>query len=239
MLSFVYCFHSKRTENLRQCLRMLFKRESCIHEVILVCNDKTEEKFEGCALYNMNLNNYEKNKMCNFGVSKASSEIIALLDSDRVLPNGYFGEVEKRMSPGLFFSCENMIQLVRPHLDEEIESSELEGNMEERCKGWEPRRKNLFSGNTTFTKQDFFNVGGMDENFAGYGFADNDMTYNVMSKGMKAIWMDGLEIHLHHEKETMEGNKMVSFEKYRKTSQKNFNRFIGKWRLEEYAKKIY
>lgn len=234
MISFVYYFHSTRTENLKQSLRMLFKREKRIGEVILVCNDRTEDKFENCSVYNMNLENYEKPKMCNFGVSKASCEIVAILDSDRVLPYGYFEAVEDRIKPRKMFSCGTLLQLVRPHSDEEIDSGNLECEMEEKSRGWELRRKNLFSGNTTFMKSDYVSLGGMDERFVGYGFADNDMTYNVMNNGTEAVWVEGSEVHLYHEKETMERNEIVGFERYRHTSQKNLNRFLRKWKLREY-----
>ena len=59
-------------------------------------------------------------------------------------------------------------------------------------------KKNLFSGNTIFYKQDYLDCGGMDESFVGYGFADNDMNLNVISKGYKAVWLNDLEIHLNH-----------------------------------------
>lgn len=240
-ISFVYYFHSRRTENLRQALGLLFKRENCIKEVVLVCNDSTEEKFENCAVYNMGLSNYEKPKMCNFGVSKTSGKVVALLDSDRVLPSGYFAEVADRMRPGLMFSCERMLNLKRPHTDEEIDSDDIEFDVETRSLGWELRRKNLFSGNTTFMKKDYLSAGGMDERFVGYGFADNDMTYNMLNRGMRAEWMNSDEIHLYHEKKTMERGEMVGFDRYRHTSQRNLCRFLRKWRLndhEDYNRKM-
>lgn len=212
---------------------MLFSREKCIGEVILVCNDRTEEKFEGCVLYNMNLTNYEKPKMCNFGVSKTSGDIVALMDSDRILPKGYFGKVEEKMNNGLFFSCDRLLTLTRPHSDKEIESNSLDCFLEFKSRGWELWRKNLFAGNTVFKRNDYLSVGGMDERFVGYGFADNDMTRNVMSKGMRSVWMNEEEIHLYHEKETMESSEIVGREKYNKTSDRNMKRFIRKWRIKD------
>lgn len=213
---------------------MLFKREECISEVILICNDETAEKFEGCRLYNMNLRNYEKPKMCNFGVSKASGEIVALLDSDRVLPEGYFSKVGRMIEPGLMFSCERLLNLSSPRSDDEIESGDYEYSEEWKSREWEVRRKNLFSGNTTFLRRDYISAGGMDERFVGYGFADNDMTYNVMNRGVETVWIEDPELHLYHEKETMEENKILGFEEYRRTSQRNLNRFLRKWGLKNY-----
>jgi len=232
MISFVYYFHSRRSENLRQSLRMLFKRERCIREVILVCNDRTDERFDNCRLYNMEMSDYRKPAMCNFGVEKASGDIVAILDSDRILPAGYFGEVSSVARRGAFYSCERMLNLTRPHTDEEIDSGNLDHHVEMKSRDCEIRRKNLFSGNTTFMKEDYLLAGGMDERFVGYGFADNDMTYNIARVGMEAVWMGGDEIHLHHEKETMEAGEIVGFDKYRNTSQRNLNRFLRKWRIK-------
>ena len=234
LISFVYYFHSRRVENLKQTLRMLFKREQNIKEVILVCNDVIEEKFENCLLFNMELCNYEKPKMCNFGISKASGSVVALLDSDRILPEGYFNEITKSIKKGDFFSCEKMLCLTRPHEDEEIESGKLDFEIEMKSKECEIRRKNLFSGNTVFFKEDYVRSGGMDERFVGYGFADNDMTLNITKKGMKPVWAEGEEIHLFHKKETMEEGKIVGFDTYKNTSQKNLNRFLRKWKIKDH-----
>jgi len=241
-ISFVYYFHSMRTDNLRQALRLLFKREKEVGEVILVCNDRTEEEFDNCLLYNMDLKNYEKPKMCNFGVNRASCEVVALLDSDRVLPPGYFTSISKRIKPGLFFSCDRLLNLDREYSDEEIERGDFSYHLEMKSRDCEIRMKNLFSGNTTFMKEDYILSGGMDDQFVGYGFADNDMTMNITSRGMKAVWSEEDEIHLYHEKQTMENNCMLNFDQFRPTIQNNLARYLRKWRMidhEEYRKKMF
>lgn len=236
MLSFVCYFHSSRIKNLKQTLRLLFKREKSIGEVILVCNDWTGEHFEGCDLYNMKMKEYNKPKMCNFGVSKASKDLVALLDSDRILPRGYFDKLNLELKRGQFASCKRMFNITSDCSDEQIETEDFEFAEEERSMTWEVRRKNLFSGNTTFFKKDYLDVGGMDESFVGYGFADNDMTINVVSKGMTPVWSDVVEYHLHHEKSVMEDGGLVGFVQYRKTSQSNLNRFLKKWKLKKMMK---
>lgn len=236
MISFVFYFHSSRINNLKQTLRLLLKREKSVGEVILVCNDRTEESFEGCDLHNMEMEEYNKPKMCNFGVSKASEDLIVLLDSDRILPSGYFDKLNLELKRGQFASCKKMLNIKSECSDEQIESEDFEFAEEERSMTWEIRRKNLFSGNTAFFKRDYLDVGGMDESFVGYGFADNDMTLNVMSKGMTPIWSDSPEYHLYHEKLVMEHGKLVDFVQYRKTSQLNLNRFLKKWKLKEMIK---
>lgn len=240
-ISFVYYFHSMRTDNLKQTLRLLFQREKCIGEVILVCNDRTEEVFENCRLYNMALAYYEKPKMCNFGVSKASCEVVALMDSDRVLPPGYFESILDRIKPGQMFSCDKLLTLDKPYSDEEINKGNFSYYVEMKSRTWEIRKKNLFSGNTTFMKEDYLSCGGMDEQFIGYGFADNDMTINVVSKGIEAVWGDEDELHLYHEKNTMENNQILVFPDFAPTSQSNLMKFLRKWKInhEEHKRKLF
>jgi hypothetical protein len=213
---------------------MLFKRESCVGEVILVCNDRTNEDFKGCHLYNMELCDYEKPKMCNFGVKMASYEMVALLDSDRILPKNYFSKQAMFIKRGEFVSCKKILELIRNSTDEEIESGNFDYNEEIKSDGWCPWKKNLFSGNTLFRKIDYENSGGMDESFVGCGFADNDMTKNIISRGFVAKWEEGPEIHLWHPKESMENKEMVGFEKRKKAAKKNLCRFLRKWHMKEY-----
>ena len=236
MISFVFYFHSSRINNLKQTLRLLLKREKSIKEVVLVCNDRTDEIFEGCNLHNMEMNEYNKPKMCNLGVSKASEDLVVLLDSDRILPRGYFDKLGLELRMGQFASCRRMFNIKYECSDEQIEAEDFEFAEEERSMTWEVRRKNLFSGNTAFFKRDYLDAGGLDESFVGYGFADNDMTLNVMNKGMTPVWSDSVEYHLYHEKSVMEDGGLVGFAKYQKTSQSNLNRFIKKWKLKELMK---
>lgn len=235
-ISVVYYFHSSRKENLKQAIRLLKKMNGeSVGEIITVCNDQTDEIFDANN-HNMHMEEYKKPVMCNFGVEKASFPLVALLDSDRVLPKGYLKKAESTIQPGKFISCKNMMNLKKDYSDEDIEAGNFEFELEERSNYWEIRKKNLFSGNTIFSKKDYMSAGGMDESFVGYGFADNDMTINIARKGFSPAWTDELEIHLFHEKTIMEGGKMVGFEQYKKTSQKNLNKFLKKWKLKEFIK---
>lgn len=216
---------------------MLASRERCKKEIILVCNDFTEEKFPGCRLINMCLSDYQKTLMCNTGVGKAKGEIVALMDSDRVMPAGYFSSIAESLRPKEFVTCEKLLKLTRSHTDEEIEKGEIEFEEDFRSKGWEIWRKNLFSGNTVFHKEDYLLSGGQDESFSGYGFADNDMTRNVMTKGFSVRWTKEEELHLFHPAEIMESGRIVDQERYLKKSKTNLCRFLKKWGdKEEYAR---
>lgn len=234
MLSFAIYFHSSRIENLKQMLRFIFSREKIKKEVVLVCNDATEQEFPGCRVINLNLSNYHKAKMCNIAVEQSSNEIVALMDSDRIMPENYFSSVATSLSRGEFVSCPRILKLVRHYSDIEIQENNFEFEEDYRSDGWEIRRKNLFSGNTVFYKKDYFTAGGMDESFLGYGFCDNDMTANIFSKGFLARWERQDELHLYHEKEVMENGKMVGSDDFRKTSEKNLHKFVRKWKPKEY-----
>lgn len=234
MISFVFYFHSGRSENLRQTLRLLFARERSIGEVILVCNDRTEESFPGCRVLNMDMGEYRKPVMCNLGVSKACGEVVALLDSDRILPPSYFTRTHRSLREGEFVSCRRMLNLIRPHADSEIDAGNLEFAEEFRSEGWDLWTKNLFSGNTLFFRRDYLAAGGMDESFVGFGFADTDMTRNVMSRGYRAVWTEVDEIHLHHPKNVFEGGVEFGRENRMKMARKNVCRFLRKWGDKEY-----
>lgn len=234
MISFVFYFHSGRAENLRQTLRLLLARERAVGEILLVCNDRTEDSFPGCRVLNMDMGEYCKPVMCNIGVSEARCEAVALLDSDRILPPSYFTRNHRSLGVGEFVSCRRMLNLVRPHADHEIESGTLEFTEEFRSEGWDLWTKNLFSGNTLFFREDYLAAGGMDESFLGFGFADTDMTRNVISKGYRAVWTGSDEIHLHHPKNVFREGEEFGREVRMEMARGNVCRFLRKWGEREY-----
>lgn len=236
MVSFVIYFHSTRVENLRQTLRFLFSRERFEKEVVLVCNDSCGERFVGCRVINLGLSDYQKPTMCNLGVREAKFDIVALLDSDRVLPDGYFAKNSRRLRRGEFMTCSRIVNLLDPRTDSQIFAEDYEFDEEFRSRTWELWRKNLFSGNTMFYKSDYLEAGGMDESFVGYGFADNDMTKNVLNRGFKGRWNDDTEVHLYHPKEAMESGRIVGVDRRRQITNQNMCKFLRKWRMKEYIR---
>ena len=234
MISFVFYFHSSRSDNLLQTLRLLERREGTGRDVVLVCNDRFGGPTAGYRLINMDMEEYKKPVMCNAGVSEAKGDIVALLDSDRIMPAGYFSSAAANLQRGQFLSCRRIMNLSRAHSDEELEGGPLEFTEEWRAEDCELWRRNLFSGNTVFHRKDYIDSGGMDESFVGYGFADTDMTMNVMSKGFSPVWSDETEIHLHHEKNVSDGGKMKGGEARKRMADSNMCRFLKKWRMREY-----
>jgi hypothetical protein len=236
MISFVIYFHSARYDNLEQTLRILGARESSEREVILVCNDRLAGAPRGCRLINMGLDDYRKPLMCNTGVKEAKGKIVALMDADRIMPAGYFSRAADAVKKGQFMSCRRIMNLLRPHSDEEIEAGDLEFAEEWRAEGCELWRRNLFSGNTVFHREDYMNSGGMDESFVGYGFADTDMTMNVISRSFQPVWSDETEVHLHHPKDIFVGGTILHGETRTRMAEANMCKFLKKWRIKEYLR---
>jgi predicted glycosyltransferase involved in capsule biosynthesis len=233
MISFIFYFSSKRLENLEQTLRFLNKNEDLKNkEIILVCNDEINKDFEipNYKIFNLNIDSYMKPKMCNFGVDKAKHDIIALLDSDRILPSRYFEKNAESLNKKEFVSTLVLHKLLEDYSDEDIELKNYEYSEEIKSKRVKFFQKNLFSGNTLFYKKDYIESGGMDESFVGYGFADNDMTMNVMLKKYFVKWNNDIELHLNHPVEFLYKNKSLEGYEFKKISRENLDKLKRKWK---------
>ena len=236
MISFIFYFSSKRLENLKQTLRFLKKRENLSNsEVILVCNDFINDKFitfdlPNYRIINLKLDSYNKPKMCNIGIKESSNDIVALLDSDRILPNNYFENNAKKLKPKQFLSTIKLFKLDKDYSDGDIDSNNFKYFEDYRSKRGTYLKKNLFSGNTLFFKKDYLDCGGMDESFVGYGFADNDMSMNIISKKYSVVWLNDIELHLNHDIEFLYKNKNINDQKeFKSISHANLDKLIEKW----------
>jgi hypothetical protein len=152
----------------------------------------------------------------NLGVDNSDEEKIIILESDRILPPGYFKNTIDSMKPGVVTSPKQMIKLSEDVDDNTIEF--LVNNVHDRkdslnythIRHHEDRsdtnkmgQKNVFSGNTAIMKSDYIKAGKMDESYIGHGWADTDMTDTVIKAGMEIQFIpDVMEIHLFHELKT-------------------------------------
>jgi hypothetical protein len=237
--SFIICFHSLRVENLLQTLRFLIKNHSEVipnSEIIIVCQDclkssKIQEienlcnGFTSKRFIQMNLVEMQLPKITNFAVMSAKFEKIIILESDRILPKGYFLNVLNLLEPKILVSTKNMIKLQEECSDEQIEKEKYKGVEEFRSENNEIGMRNIWSGNTAVCRSDFIQAGMMDENYIGYGWADLDMLNKMSKIGAKSLFLEDLEIHLWHESAT-----------YGKLDQKelfinNGIRYCNKWNL--------
>jgi predicted glycosyltransferase involved in capsule biosynthesis len=236
--SFLVPYHPNRIENLNQTIRFLTKREPELKnksELILICNTNynyLEKPFIDTLTINMNLINYSRPIMINYGASIAKHEILIILDSDRILPNNYFTKILKKIKKREVFTAKKIIKLRKEYSDESIESMEIESDKDCRSVENEMKRKNLFAGNTVIFKKDFLNIGGFDEEYIGYGFSDTDITKKAEKDGLKQIFLEDTEIHLFHEKEIMWNGKIIKDDCFKVLTAINGIRYCRKWSLK-------
>lgn len=246
--SFVIGFHTARIENLNQTLRFLKKRHSEVIqecELVLVCQDTCEEltcpskelrgdNWASKQHFNMKVECMQLPVLTNFGIEKASCDKIIVLESDRILPEGYFAEVIDQLEEGIQITTKNMIKFTRSFTDEEIATGQWKLPWNQNASYKEEHRsnineiglRNMWSGNTAFMKSDFDKSGRMDEAYKGYGWADSDMTYTMEDSGVKSVYRDELEFHLWHPSATYgDGDQKKMFIN-------NGIRFCKKWNKE-------
>lgn len=233
-LSFVIPFHSARIGNLLQTVRLLAKREAGLHgsELVLVCQDATKPisvpGFDARHI-NLGLNTYHRGRAVNTGVAAAANDIIVILDSDRVLPAGYFTTAAASLRPSTAATAARISELPSFYSDDEIDAQAWEFTKDEaRSPTAEPEMKNLFSGNTMMWRADYLRCGGFDEGYIGYGFNDNDMTLTAMRAGVRPVFHDAVELHLYHPKEFFHaGSPVASYGSVMCAI--NCMRFMDKW----------
>jgi len=236
--TFVIGFHTQRFDNLLQTLRFLrYNHESFIQncQLVTICQDEVNKeniskvKFETtntdqsgiigefnywCRYFgrwdhfDMNIEYMRLPILTNFGISKAVADKIFLLESDRILPVGYFEQIYEKLQQGYQWTSKNMWKLTHPALDDQIKNGNYEHKNEHRSNHAEIGMRSMWSGNTAFMKNDFYKAGKMDTEYKGYGWADNDMTLTMELAGIQSIFEENaLELHLWHYPATYDGNK--------------------------------
>lgn len=138
-------------------------------------------------------------KVTNFGVEKAESSLIVWLESDRILPTGYFEQVFNKIRPKEMVTTERMYRVKKMVSDEDIISGNYTWCEEWRSKTNEMLCRNMFSGNTVFWKKDFLEAGGADPAYVGYGWLDHDLTDSMTKIGVHSVYYTEIELHLWHE----------------------------------------
>lgn len=211
--SFIIYYHSQRLENLQQTLRFLKKNHSEViskSELVLMCQNNHQIDIEGFSSVNqisMNLPEMNVPLLTNEGVRLAKNEKIVVLESDRILPKGYFEEVLSELQEGVMLTTKKMKKLLAPVTDDALINEQYETYCDDRSESCEFGVKNMWSGNTACMKSDFLKVGGIDPFYIGYGWADCDMTLTMQKAGIKSIYKENYtELHLWHENQTYGSN---------------------------------
>ena len=234
-VSFIIGFHTARTDNLLQTLHFLEKWHSEVIsecELVTVCQDKAEketysqihelaESFKTFNHFDLDLPCMQLPYVTNFGIEKTKSEKLIILESDRILPEGYFSDVIDQLEEGIQITTKNMKKLQSEVANCEIGPEDLQHgyNKEDFDFKWEHRSetneigmRNMWSGNTAIMKSDFYKAGRMDEEYEGYGWADSDMTYAMEAVGVQSVYRDEIELHLWHPPATYgEGDQKQMF----------------------------
>lgn len=234
MISFVIGFSGDRIDNLNQTLRFLYRREQYLHdaEILLIAQDSYNglvSPFRDTRIINLNNQTYCRPKMLNIGAREARYENLVLMDSDRILPTNYFYRNLEDLGRKTVITTRRLFRLLAPYTDDEIESERIKSLIDFRSyriiMGW----KNLFSGNTMILRSDYLDTGGMDEEYEGYGYADNDMTMNVRHRGYNIIYRFEDEYHLYHEYQYVYRGKLVDPQLRILLSAINMMRFCRRW----------
>lgn len=209
-LSFVIHFHTRRLDNLLQTLDFLGINHADVvkkSELILICQDQCEPiqtpNFAKVTQVCMELPFMQLPRLTNEGVMRATADRVVVLESDRILPEGYFEQVLAELKPGISITTKKMRKLTAAASNDEIVAGKYDTTCDDRSTTCEFGVKNMWSGNTAFMKADFLRVGKMDETYTGYGWADCDMTLTMEHGGVQSIYKENhTELHLWHEGQT-------------------------------------
>ncbi len=236
LASFVIRYHTRRLDNLLQTLKFLNLWHNSVirqSEIILLCQDRCgniKTNFKETHNFNMELPEMMMSHQLNFGVNKAQSNIIILLDSDRILPQSYFENVLQQLQKKTMISCKKMVRITEMVSDTDIINNQFPYYEEHRTNN-DSLTRNIFSGNVAFYKEDFLEFGGADEGYIGYGWEDHDLTASMTATGVNSIFFNDTEIHLHHE--------LFSYGSFdqKKLFVKNGIRYCRKWK-KPYPKEL-
>jgi cellulose synthase/poly-beta-1,6-N-acetylglucosamine synthase-like glycosyltransferase len=231
LASFLIPFHSLRIDNVLQTIRFLKYNHNEIcqeSELLLLCNDRCgyiPTHFRKTSMICMKLPNMQKCKAVNEGVRRSESDVLIVLDSDRILPPGYFQDTIASLHPKTVISTHTTRRLKWMVKDQEIESDHLTYDVEKRSPLGDHFGMSVFSGNATLFKEDYWRAGGMDEEYIGYGFEDSDMSMRLRRAGVQVLYRDEVEIHLFHPR--------ISYgkEDQKKQFLDNGIRYCRKWKI--------
>jgi hypothetical protein len=233
--TFLITLHSSRTGNLNQMLRLLARRDPEVlpdSELLLMCQDKVDPEqiesvgFRECNICNLEWESYNRSRQVNIGVAMAKGENLAILDSDRILPAGYF---QKNLGSAAIVTTHYLHQLKHDVPDNQIHSAATVEN--HRSLANEPFHKNAFSGNTLITKSMFRKLGGMDEKYMGYGFEDADATQTALSLSIPVKYLEVHELHLCHPNNNYVNGTEIHVNQLRMYTAINGMRYFRKWGL--------
>jgi GT2 family glycosyltransferase len=165
--------------------------------------------------------------MCNTGVNAAIGENIVLLDDDRILPHNWFTKQLTLLRQGSVISAHRLYRLNFSCSDEQIDFVPKLKDFRIADMGTigdNLGAKTVFSGNAVMKKDDYLDLGSMDESFVGYGYSDTDFSYKTWKAGLKIILANDDELHLWHSLD-------INLEEFNKSNFDNALKFCKKWEI--------
>lgn len=215
-------------------------------KILLVDNVKSNIFPDGFEVYTVPRPNGKFNwaAMWEAGVTYSQRKMCWYLDSDRILPKYYLNLIHEHIKDHVIIYTSNLFQF---HKDINIEEAKKARDNwtvtkikecyqdYKDCLTFDPRfhlplyspGKNAMSGNTAFTKQTYYDSGGVDPWYEAHGaFADTDYHTQCYNLGYKFIDLKELELHLNHDK--LEENPL-SFKELGVLGLNNMVRYCRKW----------
>lgn len=207
LCSILIPFHTNRIDNLLQTIRFLERNDPEVashSELLLLCHDKCGDidtrLFPVSRVINIESMEMDKPAQLNRGAKEASSDLLLFLDSDRILPPGYFRKAMNQVGPGKLVTTDTILNLDDMYTDERIASGDFTYSVEMKSRTAAMYARCAFSGHALMTKDDYWKAGGMDVAYVGYGFEDTDMMLSLEKIGVQAIFNSDPEVHLYHER---------------------------------------
>ena len=249
MISIFIIFSNDRVEQLQTTLSVLEQMDGIDYcQKTLVVDGKPEVLVPGFETISVPRirNGFCWSDMWNAGVCSARFDTVLYLDSDRLLPSNYLRLIEEKIQDDTFLFTSRHY-MIKSTLQIDEYQSFLEDPRSERitelpylgCLLYEPRHrlpfhgpgKNVMSGNTAFTRNTFFRLGGVDPWYCGHGaFADSDFHMVAAQGGCKFVDLEVPELHCGHFK-IDDRNEVIPNSSLYLLGLDNFAYYCNKWGL--------
>lgn len=184
-------------------------------------------------------------------VENAKHDIVLYLDSDRILPQNYLKLVVENINDNLFLFPLYLYSTLKDlplsfikEIRDELNSDYL--NYKKYSNFISPdhrifsnpvdaiRKKNPMSGCVAFTKKTFYDSGGLDKSYIGWGYPDTDYFMQTYKMGCNFLPLHVSEIHLFHNYDDG-GKKFLNRREVRLMGLWNGVKFCKKWDIPIHA----
>ncbi|MFA4905252.1 MAG: glycosyltransferase family 2 protein [Candidatus Margulisiibacteriota bacterium] len=184
-------------EKLEKSLRSLFKQtmSPALYEIVVVDSqsaDGTEEMVKALPVKYLRQENLGRPGARNRGIAEAKGEIILLTDADMLADINLLYEHlkahEKHPAAAFEGLTYNLLENKKtaPYIKEKLRS------------GQKLKFSYFLTGNLSIRKQTLLDIGGFDQDFAGYGWEDIELGYRLMKAGIPLYYLpSAVNFHDH------------------------------------------